>query len=471
MKPRVLVIDDEVSLCSLLEVFFERRGFIVDKAHSLKTGVAFLDKPEPALAMVDLSLGQDSGLDLLRGLLGRFPHLPVVVMTAYGTVERAVEAVKLGAFDFIQKPFEMVFLGKVVEKAMATRALESENQDLKEKLRRKGGVEMVGQSEAMIKLKGLIAAVASSESTVLITGESGTGKEVVAKLIHHKSLRMDKPFVAVNCSALSENLLESELFGHMKGAFTSAYADKVGLFQVAHGGTLFLDEIGDLPLKTQVKLLRVLQEKEITPVGGTDSRKIDARLLAATNVDLETAVAQGRFREDLYYRLNVLRLHTPRLADRGDDVVLLANHFLQAKTGGRKSFSSSALQSMTHFPWPGNVRQLENAVERAIAFAQGDIIDGLELETRSPTAIAASQAAISNSESAGGVLEEEESLFGQDLPPGQVPPPTLLDLERAYIHWVLTQNQWQKPKVARVLGLDISTLYRKIEKYGLKPNS
>jgi DNA-binding NtrC family response regulator len=206
MKPRVLVVDDEVSLCSLLEVFFERRGFTVDKAYTLRTATAYLDKPEPALAMVDLSLGQDSGLDLLRSLMTRFPGLPVIVMTAYGTVEKAVEAVKLGAFDFIQKPFEMVFLGKVVEKAMATRALENENHELKEKLRRKSTIELVGQSESMVRLKSLIDAVASSESTVLITGESGTGKEVVAKLIHQKSLRIDKPFVAELFGAFGKSI-------------------------------------------------------------------------------------------------------------------------------------------------------------------------------------------------------------------------------------------------------------------------
>jgi DNA-binding NtrC family response regulator len=475
MKSRVLVVDDEASLCSLLEVFFERRGFAVDKAHSLRSAMQVLEKPEPALAMVDLSLGQDSGLELLKSLMTRFPQLPVIVMTAYGTVEKAVEAIKLGAFDFIQKPFEMVFLAKVVDKALATRALESENHELKEKLRRKVTIELIGQSEPMVRLKGLIDAVASSESTVLITGESGTGKEVVAKLIHQKSLRAEKPFVAVNCSALSESLLESELFGHVKGSFTSAYADKVGLFQVAHGGTLFLDEIGDMPLKTQVKLLRVLQEKEITPVGGTESRKIDVRLLAATNVDLESAVAQNRFREDLYYRLNVLRLHTPRLNERGDDSVLLANYFLQRKTGGRKSFSPEALASIAGSQWPGNVRQLENTVERAIAFASSDLIQSIEMETRAPHSGASSAAAdhldpaFSDSPLEAGA--ETTSLFGQSIPAGTAISPTLLDLEKAYIHWILSQNQWQKPKAARILGLDISTLYRKIEKYGLKPNS
>jgi two-component system, NtrC family, response regulator PilR len=260
--------------------------------------------------------------------------------------------------------------------------------------------------------------------------------------------------------------LESELFGHVKGAFTSAYADKIGLFQVAHGGTLFLDEIGDMPIKTQVKLLRVLQEKEITPVGGTETRKTDVRLLAATNVDLETAVSQGRFREDLYYRLNVLRLHTPKLSDRGEDSILLANHFLQRKTGGRKTFSPDSLTAISQYAWPGNVRQLENTVERAIAFATSDTIDHLELETRAPLSHAAME------EMAAAIpTGMDPSLFGQDLPPGQVAPPLLLDLEKAYIHWVLCQHQWQKPKAARILGLDISTLYRKIEKYGLKPIS
>ncbi len=446
MKPRVLVVDDEPSLCSLLEVFFQRRGFAVDSASDRKETAVFLNKPEPVMALVDLSLGKDSGLSVQQDLNARFPALPVVVMTAYGTVEKAVEAIKQGAFDFITKPFDMEFLGKVVDKALSTRALREENKELR-RLIQVPTLDFIGRSEAMRALQSRMEAASASDSTALITGESGTGKELVARLIHQKSLRSAKPFVVVNCSALSENLLESELFGHVKGAFTSAHADKEGLFSVAEGGSAFLDEIGDMPLRTQVKLLRVLQEREVTPVWGTATRKIDVRILAATNVDLEQAVVQGKFREDLYYRLNVLRLHMPKLSEREDDAVLLANHFLEKKTKGRRRFSPAALAEISEYSWPGNVRQLENAVERAIAFAPGEIIEGLDVD---------------------GSRKIPDKTAAEAAEPGAAFPPSLTEVEKAYIHWMLTQNQWQKPKVAKILGLDISTLYRKIEKYGLK---
>ncbi len=454
MKPRVLIVDDEASLCSLLEVFFQRRGFLVHTAANRAEAKAMADHPIPVLAMVDLSLGNESGLVVQQDLNQRFPALPVVVMTAYGTVEKAVEAIKQGAFDFITKPFDLDFLGKVVDKAIESRILREENRHLRELIRRPT-LDFIGLSPVMLELKSRSAAAALSESTVLITGESGTGKELVAKYIHQKSIRAEKPFVVVNCSALSENLLESELFGHVKGAFTSAYTDKQGLFSVASGGTLFLDEIGDMPLKTQVKLLRVLQEREITPVGGTGTEKINVRILAATNVDLEEAMTKGEFREDLFYRLNVLRLHTPKLSERGEDMILLGNHFLTQKTRGAKRFSSMALMEMQAYSWPGNVRQLENAVERAIAFNPGDTVEKLDLDLPRESM---EKRHLDDWETNGN---REERIF----------PPSLIDVEKAYIYWILTQNQWQKSKVAKLLGLDISTLYRKIEKYGLKPNS
>jgi DNA-binding NtrC family response regulator len=462
MKPNVLIVDDEVSLCALLEVFFDKKGYTPVSAHNVAEGLVLLKGPEPAMALVDLSLGHESGLTMVKAIIARFPQVPVVVMTAYGTVEKAVEAVKLGAFDFISKPFEMAFLAKVVEKAVSKRTLEIENRELKDFIR-KQGVELVGQSPAILQLKERITAIAPSESTVLITGESGTGKELVAKLIHQKSSRAQKPFVVVNCSALSESLLESELFGHVKGSFTSAHVDKVGLFAVAEGGTVFLDEIGEMPLRTQVKLLRVIQEREITQVGGTVSSRIDVRILAATNVNLEDAVAQGHFREDLYYRLNVIRIYTPTLAERSEDGLLLANYFLEKKSQGRKSFTSTALSQIRAFGWPGNVRQLENAVERAIAFSSSGIIDSLELDIpSSSSAELGSNHGISQAGNTEGILSGG---IGGGLSP------TLSEIEKAYIYWILSQNQWHKPTAAKILGLDISTLYRKIERYGLKIQS
>jgi DNA-binding NtrC family response regulator len=477
MKPAVLLVDDEPSLCELLGVFFEKKGYAPRSAHSVKDGLRLLEGPEPVMAMVDLSLGQESGLTLVKALIGRWPRLPVVVMTAYGTVEKAVEAVKLGAFDFISKPFEMGFLAKVVEKAVGPRALEKENRELKEALRRQS-VELVGASRVIRDLKGRIEAIAPSDSTALITGESGTGKELVAKLIHQLSLRAANPFVPVNCSALSENLLESELFGHVKGAFTSAFADKEGLFAVANGGTILLDEIGEMPLRTQVKLLRVLQEREITPVGGTASERINVRILAATNVNLEEAVAKGRFREDLYYRLNVLRVHTPSLSEREEDAVVLANHFLDRKTRGRKRFSQQALAQILAYSWPGNVRQLENAVERAIAFNQGTVIEALELDMPSAPERVAPGPAPEEGYGPEAPGKGKENAGEAAVAAGGVPgpltgeaAPTLVDIEKAYIYWVLSQNAWHKATAARILGLDISTLYRKIERYGLKAPS
>jgi DNA-binding NtrC family response regulator len=349
---------------------------------------------------------------------------------------------------------------------VAPRLLEEENRELKELLRRQG-VDLVGTSEPVRALRERIDAFASTDSTVLITGESGTGKELVAKLIHQKSPRAAKPFVPVNCSALSENLLESELFGHVKGSFTSAHADKEGLFAVADGGTIFLDEIGEMPQRTQVKLLRVLQEREITKVGGTAPQVIDVRILAATNVDLEEAVAQGRFREDLYYRLNVLRVHTPSLSERGEDSVLLANHFLQRKAHGRKRFAAEALAQIRAYGWPGNVRQLENAVERAIAFSTSEEIASLELDAGAHPGPSAGGSGWVPADGAGEPGQAGAGQAGGSAGFGGADP-TLTDIERAYIFWVLTQHNWHKPTAAKILGLDISTLYRKIEKYGLK---
>ena len=467
MKPTVLIVDDEVSICKLLEVFFEKRGYTPVSAQVLPAALRLLDGPEPMMAMVDLALGPDSGLTLLKTVVERYPGIPVMVMTAFGSVEKVVETMQLGAIDFISKPFDMLLLGQKVDKAMSKRALELENRELRDLVRRPVG-DMVGLSPAILQLKDRINAIASSGSTVLITGGSGTGKELVAQLIHQKSLRALRPFVVVNCSALSESLLESELFGHVKGAFTSAYADKVGLFAVANGGTVFLDEIGEMPMRTQVKLLRVIQEREITEVGGTTSSRIDVRILAATNVNLEDAVGQGRFREDLYYRLNVLRIYTPTLAERGEDSILLANHFLKKKSRGSKSFTATALAQIRACSWPGNVRQLENAVERAIAYSSQDVIDSLEFDL--PT-LTATESVPAHGPTRSGSMEMPSLGLGGEVGTPAGSSPTLNEIEKAYIYWVLSQNQWHKPTAAKILGLDISTLYRKIERYGLKIQS
>jgi two-component system response regulator PilR (NtrC family) len=369
---RILVVDDEPSMRELLGIMLRKEGYDVLLAESRAMAAAVLQKGPVEMVITDIRLGDGDGLEILRHVRSASSRTPVIVMTAYGSTETAVAALKLGAADYLVKPFDVDELKIVVRNALEKIQLQEENLLLKAEFRSRHGLErIIGVSTAMTAVLDMARSVAPTNSTVLLTGESGTGKEVVAKAIHALSPRRDAPFVSVNCGAMPEPLLESELFGHMKGAFTDAQQNKKGLFEAAHRGTLFLDEVGDTPTPMQVKLLRALQERKIRRVGGTDEVDIDVRIIAATNRPLEAMVRQGRFREDLYYRLNVIPIHLPPLRQRREDISILAEvfrqRFDQEMGKGVMRISAEAMSRLERHTWPGNVRELENAIERAVA--------------------------------------------------------------------------------------------------------
>jgi two-component system response regulator PilR (NtrC family) len=369
---RILVVDDEQSMREMLTIMLTREGYEVLAADSRTQAAAVLAKAPADMVITDIRLPDGDGIEILRHVKAASPETAVVVMTAFGTTETAVAALKLGAHDYLTKPFDVEELKIVVRGALENQRLAEENLRLKAEFRTRHGLDKIlGVSRAMASVFDLVQSVAGTNSTVLVTGESGTGKELVAKAIHALSPRRDAPFVSVNCGALPETLLESELFGHMKGAFTDAHQTKKGLFEQAHRGTLFLDEVGETPVPMQVKLLRALQEKRIRRVGGADELEVDVRLVSATNVPLERLVAERRFREDLFYRLQVITIQMPPLRERREDIPLLAEHFLrrfnQEMGKGVVKISEAAMELLMRHAWPGNVRELENAVERAAA--------------------------------------------------------------------------------------------------------
>jgi len=380
-KPRrVLVVDDEQGLRDMLAILFRREGFEVTVAHGLKSGSDAVAKAvEPyELVFTDLMMPDGSGLDMVSAARERSVRTEVIVMTAHSTIETAVDAMRRGAYDFITKPFSTSVVRALAHKALEKRAIVLENEQLRAQVAQTRGRDLLGKSEAMRRIVDLIGRVAKSKSTVLVTGESGTGKERISRAIHQMSDRADKPFLVVNCGAIPEQLMESELFGHEKGAFTGADKRRNGIFQEANGGTVLLDEVGELPLPLQVKLLRVLQERTVRMVGASAEMPIDVRILAATNRRVEDDVKSGKFRQDLYYRLNVIRIEVPPLRARKEDVRELAERFLkdQAQSHGKEvtGFTSDALRALDAYPFPGNVRELENVVERAVALSMSSII-------------------------------------------------------------------------------------------------
>jgi DNA-binding NtrC family response regulator len=380
-KPRVLVVDDESSILDSLRILLRNEGFAPFTAHGGKQGLEQLNEVEPDIVLTDVRMPAVTGLDILSAVRQHDADLPVILMTAQATLQSAVQAVNEGAFYYIQKPFRNDELLAILRRATEHRSLRVENKTLKQEIRRReahGGQRPVGNAKSWVEVLRLAETVAPTESTVLIQGESGTGKEVVARYIHDLSARAEGSFHSINCGALPESLLESELFGHVKGAFTGAVKDKTGLFAAAAGGTFFLDEIGETTPATQVKLLRVLQHREVIRVGATDPEPIDTRLVAATNRDLEEEIKRGTFRSDLFYRLNVIALHLPPLRQRREDIPLLAEHFLtrasQLRGESPKALSSDALEALQEYSWPGNVRELENALERAVILTGGDTI-------------------------------------------------------------------------------------------------
>ncbi|MFY9553735.1 MAG: sigma-54 dependent transcriptional regulator [Blastocatellia bacterium] len=447
---RILVIDDDLETCNFLTEIFAEEGWEVDSSTTAEAALDAVEKTQFDLIVSDINLGgRTTGVVLLKEFKAIAPDSEVILISGFGTLETAVEAVREGAFDYISKPFNV---NEVI--ATARRALKGRDAGataavlLKEYSEASG---LVGHSHKMIELYKEIALVAPSRSTVLITGDSGTGKELVARALHRNGLRAQAAFVAVNCGAITETLLESELFGHVKGSFTGATADKRGLFEEANGGTIFLDEIGETSLAVQVKLLRVLQEGEIRRVGSARSVRVDVRVVAATNRDLERGVKEGRFREDLYYRLSVVTLRVPALRERGEDLPLLAAHALrQAREAGARAttISEEALATLSQYDWPGNVRELENTIAHAALYARGKVITPEDLPAK-----------IRNHTRALETESRTQTLF-KDLP-------SLDELERRYLIHVLQTVGGSRTRAAEVLGIDRRTLYRMAERFGI----
>jgi two-component system response regulator PilR (NtrC family) len=449
---RILIVDDEPSMREMLSIMLHKDGYEVRAAESRAQAAAVLSQGPVDMVITDIRLPDGDGIEILRHVKAAAPGTAVVVMTAFGTTETAVAALKLGAHDYLTKPFDVDELKIVVRGALETQRLTEENRLLKAEFRTRHGLDqIVGVSSAMAAVFDLVQSVAPTSSTVLITGESGTGKELVAKAIHALSPRKDAPFVSINCGALPENLLESELFGHMKGAFTDAHQNKKGLFEAAHRGTLFLDEVGETPPAMQVKLLRALQEKRIRRVGGTDEMDVDARVISATNVPLETLVREKRFREDLFYRLQVIPLRTPPLRERREDIPLLANHFLKRFNDemGKEviKISEQAMSLLGRHSWPGNVRELENVVERAVALETTAAVlpERLPDALRNPALGEPAAADLSQGFSLDAYMEK---------------------IERDLLHRALVQAGGDRQVAAGLLGVSPRSLRYLIQKHG-----
>ena len=444
---RVLVVDDERGILETVEILLRGEGFDALTCQSGREALDRFSEISPDIVLTDIRMPGVDGLAVLAGVRELDPEVPVILMTAQASLQSAMKAVNQGAYYYLQKPFGNDELLALCRRAADTRRLSRENKALKTEIRRRqqpGADRPVGRNRAFVDVVRLAETVSPTDSTVLITGESGTGKEILARYIHDLSERSAGPFISINCGALPENLLESELFGHVKGSFTGAVRDKDGLLVAARGGTFFLDEVAEMSPALQVKLLRALQEREVVPVGATQTIEIDVRVIAATNRDLDQEIRRGAFRSDLYYRLNVITLHLPPLRDRVDDVVLLAEHFLQghARNGRELRLDEGALAALQTYAWPGNVRELENAIERAAILSRNGVISTETLPARV-------------ADPAPMPLVSERAQEN----------PTLELVERAYIMWVLQAEGGNKARAAEVLGIDPSTLYRKLNRY------
>lgn len=445
-RPAVLVVDDEQEMCDLLVDFLGRGGY---EAEGARGGIEGLEKVRAGdfdVVVTDLRMRDGDGMDLLQGVRTERPDIPVIIVTAFGSIDRAIEAMKAGAFYFVTKPFKMREMEALVAKAVEQRRLVQENRRLRREVGDRFGLQqLIGRSKAMREVFRLVELVADSMSNVLVLGDSGTGKELVARAIHFGGRRAHGPFVPVNCSAIPEGLLESELFGHTRGAFTGAYTARRGLFAESSGGSLFLDEIGDLGMALQAKLLRVLQDREVRPVGSSKSAPVDCRIIAATHKDLKAAVRDGTFREDLYYRLSVIPIRLPSLAERVEDIPMLVDHFLKAfaaRTASEpKRLTPRAMDALVQRPWEGNVRELENIVERLVVLTHGDVIDLDDLPTPA------------SGDTSGAPW------------PAVGPLPPLREVERRYILHVLRQTGGNKERAARILGINRRTLYRQRDRW------
>jgi len=444
---RILVVDDDRDMRESLVDLLEEAGYTVEAQQTGGEALAAAHRSRPDVLITDLVMSSMPGMEVLRLAKQRDPTLAVVVITAFGTIESAVEAMRLGAFYYLTKPFKSADLLLIVERAVEERQLRTEVQRLRKEVEAQYQFDrIIGKSAAMQHVFDLVDRLKDSSVDILLTGESGAGKDLLARTLHYHSVRKHGPFVPVNCAALPEHLLESELFGYVRGAFTDARQDKKGLFMEAHGGTLFLDEVGELPLALQAKLLRDIEEKEIRPLGATRGEKVDVRIMAATNSDLRRAVAEGRFREDLFYRLNVVEIRLPALRERPEDVPLLLRHFMEHSTqpSRAKRLSAEALRILLRYPWPGNVRELKNTIERALVLCRGEEITEADL----PPHLTLSKPHLTNLQAAF------------------VSRRTLADIEREYILLGMQLTEGNKKEVADILGIDRKTLYRRLEEYG-----
>jgi DNA-binding NtrC family response regulator len=448
---KILIVDDEKSMCQFLSIMLRKEGYQITAVHNGKKALEHFKNKKFDLVITDIRMSGMDGIELLAELKKIDQSVPVIIMTAYASQKTAIDAVNHGAFHYLIKQAKNDEIKMVVRNALDMKRVRAENMILKKQLKKSSDLKtIIGKSEEMEKVYRLVDKVAETDSTILICGESGTGKELIARAIHFRSNRANNPFVTINCGALPENLLESELFGHVKGSFTGAIRDKEGLFKVAQGGTFFLDEVGETSPTIQVKLLRVLQEREIIPVGGTNPIKVDVRLIAATNADLEKAVGHEKFRADLYYRLNVIPVHLPPLRKRKDDIPLLVSHFLKkfndrVAEAAQKTISKEAMDVLCVYSWPGNVRELENVIERAVILEETSEIQTESLPDK--------------------LLLREQCQSSLITDRAQV---TLEELEKEYLLKVLEDTNWQKKKASSILGINASTLYRKIQRYGLE---
>ncbi len=447
----LLLVDDDRHVLESMTDWLRHQGFEVDAASGYRAALGQLDTHQPDLLLADVRLGDGDGFDLLAYCRQKYPSLPVILLTGYGTVETCVEALRAGAFDLLTKPLIDQELELAISRALSQRKVIEENKQLQVQLDLRYGMEnIVGHDRRMQRIYDMVDSVADTRATILITGESGTGKSLIARAIHRRSGRRSKPFVEVACGALPESLLESELFGHVAGAFTGAATDKIGKFQAADTGTIFLDEIGTAPASMQVKLLRVLQELEFEQVGGNKTHHVDTRVILATNDNLANAVAAGRFRQDLYFRINVINIELPSLRDRLSDIPLLAEHFLrEVREDANKSvtgFSDEAMAVLQHYRWPGNVRELQNVVERAVLLGKGPIITVADF----PEHLLA------------GAAIPAPSVTGQTLKEALAGP------ERQIILGVLRANNWNRNVTADTLGINRTTLYKKMKRLGLE---
>ncbi|HEX5037690.1 MAG TPA: sigma-54 dependent transcriptional regulator [bacterium] len=461
MAKSILVIDDEEVLLKALDRYLKSQGYEVSAFSDWERGLAAAREKGFDLLLVDLMLPKTSGIEVIRKARESHPGLVSIVMTGFGTIPSAVEAIRAGAYHYVTKPFDLDDIGSLVAKALEHAQLREENKALKKQLQQRYGFEnIVGESRPMQDVFRLVEKIADTDSTVLVTGESGTGKELIAQAIHYRSRRSERPFVAVNCAAIPEGLLESELFGHVKGAFTGAVSTRAGKFEQADRGTIFLDEIGDMSPKLQVKVLRALQERVIQPVGSARNHEVDIRVIAATNQNLENAVAKGTFRQDLYYRLNVIPIHLPSLRERRDDVVLLVRHFLKKyqpngrdgrEPGAKTSFAPEAFDRLRAYDWPGNVRELENLVQRLVVLRGGGEIGVAEL----PDNVAGRRTA--------------ESPVEASMPDDGVDLRALVErYESDLIRKAMEKSEGNKNRAAQLLKLNRTTLIEKLKKIGAK---